>query len=189
MAIEKPKYEVMKKQGNLELRSYLGYITAGVKIRAETYNEAVNTGFGYLADYIFGNNHISEKIAMTTPVNAVRLPSQKIAMTAPVNAQKEGDSYLVTFTMPSKYTIASLPIPNRSEISINEIKPFLAVAICFSGYLTDEKAKFYEDKLDGWIEQEGLEPHGAFVSSQFDPPWMPWFIRHNEIYREVKLTR
>ena len=42
-------------------------------------------------------------------------------MTAPVGTQKEGDTYLITFTMPSKYTIKTLPTPNNPNITFVDV--------------------------------------------------------------------
>jgi len=186
MAIETPHYEILHKVGIFEVRKYSGYITANVKLKSGSYSQAVNSGFGYLADYIFGNNHLADKIAMTVPVSAERLGSQKIAMTAPVNATIEGDTYLVSFTMPNKYTLDDLPIPNNKAVFIMEVKPYWAVATIFSGYLSDARLSLTELKLKDWARVNKLETIGQVVSSQFDPPWKPWFMRHNEVSIEIR---
>lgn len=45
MAIKTPKYKVLKREGNCELRQYNTYITASVEIREKDYNTATNKGF------------------------------------------------------------------------------------------------------------------------------------------------
>lgn len=45
MAIDKPKYKVLEKDGNIELREYKGYIVASVLTSAENYARAGNQGF------------------------------------------------------------------------------------------------------------------------------------------------
>ena len=186
MAIETPHYDIFKKDGAFEIRKYSGYITANVKIQSRSYSEAVNTGFSYLADYIFGNNRRSNKISMTVPVSAEKLDSERIAMTAPVNAKLEGDTYLVSFTMPKKYKIIDLPIPNNKEVFITEVRPYWAVVKSFSGYITDNKYGDYLRELEDWAAANNIEIIGKPVSSQFDPPWKPWFLRHNEVYMEIR---
>ena len=186
MAIETPDYEVIKTEGDFEIRKYAGYVTANVTIQADGYKQAANAGFSYLADYIFGNNHGSGKISMTAPVNTKKLGSQKIVMTAPVNTTQQGNSYLVSFTMPSQYKMDDLPTPNNTDVSLTEVEPFWSAAVTFSGYITDKKLDLYSIKLKDWATRNKLETIGQPVYSQFNPPWTPWFLRHNEIYFYIK---
>jgi hypothetical protein len=59
---------------------------------------------------------------MTAPV-ALSKSYTSIAMTAPVAAQQVGDTYRISFMMPSKYTLNTLPNPNNTNISFVEIPP------------------------------------------------------------------
>lgn len=68
MATEKPKYEILEKDGHIELRKYDGYITASIEVKADSYSSAGNKAFRSLADFIFGNNTKNTQIAMTAPV-------------------------------------------------------------------------------------------------------------------------
>ena len=69
MAIETPKYDVIKKDRQIEIRHYLGYINATVDIESDSHSTAGSQGFGYLANYIFGGNKNGQKIPMTAPVS------------------------------------------------------------------------------------------------------------------------
>jgi hypothetical protein len=122
---------------------------------------------------------------MTAPVSVEKLGSQKIAMTAPVSATREGSLYLVSFTMPGKYNLSNLPKPNNQDVFIMEVKPYWAAVIKFSGYLAESKFHAYSSTLKEWAAKNSLDIVGPPVSSQFDPPWKPWFLRHNEIYFEI----
>jgi hypothetical protein len=181
VAVETPAYEVLLDDGTFELRRYRGYLTANVRIKAQTYNQAANAGFGYLADYIFGNNAAAGKIAMTAPVGAERVASEKIAMTAPVGASHTRDEFVITFTMPSQYTAATLPVPNSERVYIEQIAPYVAATVRFSGYLDDAKQAEFEHALRGWMAAHGLTANGEPVAAQYDAPWRPWFARRNEI--------
>ena len=105
LSAESPVYEVIRHDGPFEVRRYEGYLRAVVRVRASSFLEAANSGFNPLADYIFGNNRSSDRIAMTVPVSAERAPGVKIAMTAPVTAAQAGEEYIVGFTMPSGYSM------------------------------------------------------------------------------------
>jgi hypothetical protein len=179
-------YEVLKQDGPFELRRYEGYLTASVHVSASTYGQAANAGFNPLADYIFGNNHASDRIAMTAPVSAGRVCCQKIAMTAPVTATQSESDYLVSFTMPAGYSMEDLPRPNNPDVILEEVAPHLMAAIRFGGYFSERNAARAQKELEGWIAREGTAPIGEPVSAQYDAPWKPGFARRNEIMIPVE---
>jgi hypothetical protein len=64
---------------------------------------------------------------------------KKIEMTAPVTSTKVGGDkkYLISFTMPVKYTLESLPEPVNKSISIYKVEPHKSAVLKFSGYLNE----------------------------------------------------
>jgi len=64
---ENQKYIVTKKINEIEIREYLPSIYASVTL--EENNAKQNSLFRILANYIFGGNSESQKIAMTAPVH------------------------------------------------------------------------------------------------------------------------
>jgi hypothetical protein len=181
MAVETPDYEVLRHEGSFELRRYSGYLTANVRVTASDYGRAMRAGFGPLADFIFGNNHVSDRISMTAPVTAGRACCQKIAMTAPVTARHSEDEYVVSFTMPSGYSLENLPQPNNTAVSIESVNAHLAAVVRFGGRFSGTKAAQAQAQLESWIEEQGLGAVGEAVVAQYDPPWKPGFARRNEI--------
>jgi hypothetical protein len=181
MAVETPEYEVLKHDGPFELRRYASNLTANVRVTAGDYGRAMNAGFNPLADYIFGSNHAADRISMTAPVTAGRACCQKIAMTAPVTAQGSEDEYVVSFTMPSGYSIDSLPRPNNDAVSIESVGAHLAAVVRFAGGVSGSKAAQAQSQLESWIGEQGLTAVGEPIVAQYDPPWKPGFARRNEI--------
>lgn len=110
MATESPKYEVLKKYDGFEVRQYAGYVVAETEVEASR-GEAGNQAFGRLAGYIFGGNTAKQEIAMTAPVTQ----SQRIAMTSPVTQVASGSKWVVQFSMPSSWTMQTLPVPNDAR--------------------------------------------------------------------------
>ena len=53
---ETPKYSIIRKQNEIEIRQYPAYIQAEVVIDEKQYKSAIEKGFNVLAGYIFGNN-------------------------------------------------------------------------------------------------------------------------------------
>jgi hypothetical protein len=181
MAVETPEYEVLRQDDPLELRRYAGYLTANVRVTAADYGRAMNAGFNPLADYIFGNNHASDRISMTAPVTAGRACCQRISMTAPVTAQQAEDEYVVSFTMPSGYSMDNLPRPNNAAVSIDSVGAHLAAVARFGGRFSGSKAARALAELESWIAEQGLTAVGEPIVAQYDPPWKPGFARRNEI--------
>jgi hypothetical protein len=141
----------------------------------------MSAGFNPLADYIFGNNHGSDRISMTAPVTAGRACCQRISMTAPVTAQHAEDEYVVSFTMPSGYSLDDLPRPNNAAVSIESVDAHLAAVARFGGAFSGAKAAQVQTELESWIAGQGLKPVGEPVAAQYDAPWKPGFARRNEI--------
>jgi len=181
MAVETPAYEVLQHDGQFELRRYAGYLSANVRVTASDHAHAMSAGFNPLADYIFGNNRASDRIAMTAPVTAGRACCQKIAMTAPVTVQSSEDEYMVSFTMPSGYSMDDLPLPNNAAVSLESVEPHLAAVARFGGSISGGRAEQELAGLRAWIEEQGYSAVSEPIVAQYDPPWKPGFARRNEI--------
>lgn len=180
---ETPKYSVIKKEKDIELRRYPPYITAEVTVPESNYRKAVFKGFNILANYIFGNNIKSENIEMTAPVAVSQ--SEKIAMTKPVTVSGD-ENYTVAFIMPSEYTLKSLPEPKDPSIRFNSIESHTMAVTEYSGYFGERKIIKAKSELTEWLEKEGIEIQGEFIVAGYNPPWVPGFLARNEVMVRVK---
>jgi len=182
MALETPKYEILQKDGKFEIRQYEGYILAEVEIEAD-HDSALREGFRILAGYIFGNNRRKTHIAMTAPVMEQETDiSEKMAMTKPVSAKRSRENaYIISFVMPSKYSLDNLPEPISEAIHFREVKAHKVAVVRFSGYLKGKNAEKKIEELKEWMKQHDVIPRDSFVSAQYNPPWIPGFFRRNEI--------
>ena len=184
MAIEAPSYRVLATEGNFELRNYSSYIVAHTDVDGDF--EAVGSdGFRRLADYIGGKNRQKESISMTAPVSQ-KPASQKIAMTAPVSQVRENGRWRIAFMMPSAYTMETLPTPDDDRIVLSEEKEKTVAVIRYSGTWSKKRYADHEAKLMDWISAKGWEVAGAPVWARYNPPFMPWFMRRNEIWIPVQ---
>ena len=188
MAIEQPKFKIIKKDGDIELREYESYIVATVNITAESHTSAGSNGFGALAGYIFGDNKSRQQMPMTAPViTSLEPTSEKIAMTVPVMSQETTNSeYNVSFVMPSSYEMKDLPIPNNSEVNLREVPKRKSLVIRFSGYSKDSKIAEKVKQLETWAKKHEIKITGKPMLARYDAPWKPGFLRHNEIIIECK---
>ena len=180
---ETPSYTIIKKQGDIELRRYPAYIKAEVEVHDTSYRNAILRGFRVLADFIFGENIKTEKIAMTSPVQVSE--SEKIAMTTPVTISGEG-TYTVAFIMPSEYTLESLPKPKNTAISFTKVDVQTMASINFSGFYRENQVEKAKKQLQTWMEAHKIEAAGDFIVAGYDPPWVPWFLARNEVMIPIK---
>ena len=180
---ETPKYSVIKKQNEIEIRHYPAYIQAEVSVDERQYRSAIEKGFNVLAGYIFGNNISKQKIEMTSPVQASQ--SEKIAMTTPVTVTGTS-SFTVAFIMPSAYTLDTLPHPKDSRVHFRLIPARSLAAIRFSGFFKQATIKKNEQRLSQWLEEQGIETEGDFIVAGYNPPWVPGFLARNEVLIQIK---
>ncbi len=184
-AIEEPAYTVERQYDSFELRTYAPMLVAEVTVAGPA-EEAGNQGFRILAGYIFGKNKGEREIAMTAPVTQTPEPTQ-IAMTAPVTQAATADSgYTVQFTMPAAFTLATLPEPLDTRIRLKEMPGRRYAVIRYSGFWSDANYNTHLEKLQRATDAAGVVTHGAPLYARYDPPWMPWFLRRNEIWLQVR---
>ncbi|EGV30632.1 SOUL heme-binding protein [Thiorhodococcus drewsii AZ1] len=189
MAIEEPSYEVTRTYPMFELRQYAPYLVAETAV-GDDFDEAGNQAFRILADYIFGNNRSKTKMDMTAPVNQrpAEDQSEKIRMTAPVSQQAgEGKpgTYVVSFVMPSGYSLDTLPTPNDARVHLREEPAKLMAVRRYSGRWTRDNYEKNLGILRSAIREAGLETVGEPVYARYNPPFTPWFMRRNEVMLEI----
>ena len=183
-AIEEPGFAVLERHEAFELRRYEPFVVAETVVEAD-FEGAGNRGFRVLADYIFGNNAARDEIDMTAPVT--QRASVEIDMTAPV-LQREGagERHVIGFVMPEPYTLATLPAPMTDAIAFREVPERLVAARRYSGRWNEARFREQETALRDALAEHGLEAVAPPEYARYDPPFMPWFMRRNEVLIEVR---
>lgn len=174
---EQAPYDILKADGGIEIRCYRPQTQARVSVHGE-YKEAQKEAFSLLAGYIFGENHMKDKIPMTTPV----LLEQK------VEPRKEpSKDWTMTFILPQNYLISTAPNPTDKRITIHEHPVHLVASISYAGLNNEEKIEEYTSILKKWLKKRPWYiPMSGFQTAQFDGPLTIPFFRKNEIHVEVK---
>ena len=180
--VEKPDYKVIQSEQNIEIRQYEPMIIAEVEVDGKR-EDAIGDGFRLLADYIFGNNTVQQVISMTAPVQ--QKENQNIAMTAPVQQQSTGKSWRMSFVMPSKYSMDSLPVPNNNHVRLKGILAKKFVVIEFSGTNSNENVTAHENQLMNYIEENQIKINDSPKYAFYNPPWSLPFLRRNEVMIEI----
>lgn len=163
--LESPKYQVLKRTANYEVRQYDPFIvveTKGDKLSG-------STGFNDVAGYIFGKNSTQAKIPMTTPVftqaNDADLSKVSIQIVLPLDKVTE-----------------SLPNPNKETITLRKVEGGIAAAMKFSGKPTEDIVREKEKTLRTNIIKDGLKPQLGCLLARYNDPGRTWtFMMRNEV--------
>lgn len=183
MATETPAYTIVRAWADAELRQYGPTIVAETRV-AGPRETAGSEGFRRLAGYIFGGNRARTSIAMTAPVGQAPA-GERIAMTAPVGQAPVEGAWMVSFTMPARWTMDTLPVPNDPQVTLREVPGALVLARRYSGTWSEARYAKEADALDAVRTREGLRALGETVWARYNPPWTPWFLRRNEVLLPV----
>ncbi len=162
--IEKLRYDVVEKLGPIEVRQYDAHLLAAIAIDA-AFEDAGNKGFRSLFAYIDGAN----------------ADATDIAMTAPVLQEGEGQRFRVAFVMPSSFDEPSLPAPSADDIEIVAVPPTRMAAIGYSGNWSKERYEKHEKRLRELLAATAYRTCGEPRWARYDPPFMPTFLRRNEV--------
>ena len=163
-SIETQKYRVVKKEEGFEIRFYPKATFATIRSTGTNYKQVASSGFRKLAGYIFGGNDQNKSIAMTAPVR--------------MEMSEKGSA--MSFVMPEKYDLASLPKPKDATVEIKQSSEVYAAVIAFGGYANDEKINDYTNKLVALLQKKNIKIIGGFNFLGYNAPY-EFIGRKNEI--------
>lgn len=173
-AIEKPAYQLLKKEGGFELRQYQEmHVVTTSMTRAEERNQA----FRKLAAYIGKNNEKQQKIAMTSPV---------LIDGAKVTQPKPETQTSMSFVVPKDVVAEGIPQPNDPSIEVKKVEGGTFAVHSFKNSNSNQTRKTALDALRVWIGSQKLTEVGEPSYAFYDPPWIPQMFRTNEVWIRVK---
>ena len=162
------------------------------------FDDALRKGFEILAHYIFGGNKKRQQISMTAPVSEEKVSSsekipmiapvtaEKIPMTAPVTDEQTGEHvYRISFAMPSKYSLETLPEPQDKRITFKVIESRKTAAIRFSGRVNEKLTNKKIEELKTWPSKNDITQKSNFIAAFYNPPYIPGIFRRNEIIVDI----
>jgi hypothetical protein len=185
LAIEEPRFEVVKRFEDFELRRYEPFVIAEVEIR-DGFEEAGDRAFSTLFDYISGANSGAASMDMTAPVLQGAAKGESMAMTAPVLQTLDADAYRVSFVLPLRFDLASAPRPTDARVELREVPERLMAARRYSGFWSQERYREQEQALLSALAGAGYEAVASPEWARYNAPFIPWFLRRNEVLVEVR---
>ena len=173
---ERPSYNVVLKEDGLEIRDYALAIVVETQVLASR-RDAAGEAFRSLFNYISGNNTANLEIPMTSPV------AQTLVGKSPDGA---GDKWAIRFFLPSNLSVEDIPRPLQQDINIVTLAAQRFASVSFKGTQNDKKVSKHTAQLREFISQKGYGVSGEPVYAFYDPPFVPWFLRDNEILLPIQ---
>ena len=176
MALEEPKYEIIKSNKDYEIRKYNN------RLAIQTEYSYENSGFRYLFNYISGENNMSEKVSMTVPVTQ----SVKIDMTSPVTQFNKNGKMVMQFYLPSKFTLENAPKPTNSRVNLVTMEGGHFAVLKYSGSSSDKNYLKKLNKLKDSLIKDNIEMLDSGTKATFNGPFTLPILRRNEAMIEIK---
>ena len=173
MSLDEPEYEVIEQTDAFELRAYKPFLVAETRVDGD-FDEASGRAFRSLVSYIQGDNQGGRNLPMTAPVNQQRV------------ADGNDDTWLFQFVMPKEYVLQMLPQPMDEGVTLRQIPARLVAARRYSGGWGEQKYRDNEQALLEALQQERLMPVGAPIFARYNAPFVPGFLRRNEVLVDVE---
>lgn len=129
-----------------------------------------------------------EPMEMTAPVSIIKKENEVISMTAPVIQTSTTDNKVrvISFIMPSKFTLDTLPVPNNSKVNIVAVPEKKRAVLKFSWYATANRVEQKKQELLDYLKRDGAViisgPEIARYNAPFNAPW----LNTNEVLIEIK---
>ena len=190
-AAEEPGYRVLLEDGGIEIREYETYAVAWTTAPG-SFDEAVETGFRRLFEYITGGNVGATDIDMTAPVLTepetlkaaaiVAEPERRNDDSGPTAlASPSSGGWSIGFVLPAGYTAATAPVPKSADVSIGDVAARCVASIRFSGTLGEEAGEAERQSLERWLQARDLQHAGDWQMAGYNPPWTIPMLRRNEV--------
>jgi len=172
---ESVEYSVLQTEGKFEVRQYPAIVLVAVEGLSD------NEAFGILFDYISGNNRGRRRIPMTAPVVSLEPSGKSIPMTAPVVSRK---GYFA-FVLPKEYTPDNSPAPLDPRANVVPVPVRKLAVLRFRGRTPDRTVTARTAELISRVREANLQTTGETFLMRYNPPFMPGFLRRNEVAVEI----
>jgi hypothetical protein len=160
---EQQPYHVLGRWGQVEIRRYPEHTVAEVVVPGP-FDDAGNAGFRPLFGYISRGG---------------------VAMTAPVVQTPGEGGIAVAFVMPADRSPASLPEPADERVHLRVVPERTAAALRFTGWGNRADLDRRGAALLAALADSPWTPVGPVQLARFNAPFVPPFLRHNEVVVDV----
>lgn len=164
---ESAPYKVIRSEGRFQVRDYPALTVAETPSNPEA--NGADGSFNRLFQFITGKNAGRQKIPMTTPVFM----------------SGSGSNATMAFVMPAKMKAGEIPAPASDRVQVRPIEGGRFAVLRYSGGRGAESKDDKLAQLHAWMREQNLTASGEPVRAYFDPPWIPGFLRRNEVMLRI----
>jgi hypothetical protein len=180
---EHPKYEVVDRIGDVEVRRYAPAVLAEITLKG-THGKALDHAFDRLADYVFGGNQAHQTMAMTSPV--LQRP-EGTPWPASSRVGSDAEQWTIAFFLGNDLTAQEMPAPNDPAIHVVRVDTHLVAALTYHGNNTDDRRRRARDQLVHALNGQSVyRIDDRVMWAQFDGPVVLPFAKKNEAQVAVK---
>lgn len=158
MAVPSLPYTVIKRDQDIEIREYETF---------QIIETSTSDDFNSLFNYIQGANAKQEKISMTSPV---------------INRYTSGNVGNMSFVILQD----DIPHPTNQMLSQKTIEKARFATIRFSGTINQNTMMKEKMKLIDWLQKEQIPFEATTFVARYNSPFMPFFLRRNELWIKLK---
>jgi hypothetical protein len=88
--------------------------------------------------------------------------------------------------MPKEYQLSMVPKPRDDEVVVHQVPARTLAVRRYRGNWSEQRYRDNEGALVAAVEAAGLEPIGAPIFARYNAPFVPGFMRRNEVLLEVQ---
>ena len=167
---------VQATNATLEMRTYPGALWVSTDIKTNNEDDAQNTGFERLFQYISGANDKSEKVDMTSPV----MTRVKEAGQGPFC----NTTFTVSFFVPFVHQ-DDAPTPTASDVYLDKVIDRNVAVLQGSGFWKQDDVLMNVQKAGAALQEKAIKFNTTtYTFAGYDPPFR-LFDRHNEIWMDL----
>lgn len=167
-----PDYEVIQRDDGFELREYAPMRVAETRVQAD-FDAVDDAAYPRLLDYVRGRNALGRKVPMLAPTML-----QRVA--------EDDNGWLMRFVMAKEYPMYMLPPPGTEAVKLRQLPTERIAARRFGGGWAQARWEARADELLRAVERAGLKPVGEPVFARYNAPFVPGFLRRNEVLLSVE---
>jgi hypothetical protein len=184
LSLDEPDYTVVEEHEAFELRRYAPLIVAETKVEA-SFDAATENASPLLVDYVQRGNQGERNLPMLAPVRQQLAPDAPGSATGDVGSGGDGP-WLYQFAMPKEYRMSMLPQPSDDRVTLRQLPEQLVAARRYNGSWSEGRYREQEAALLDALQANGLVAVSNPVFARYNAPFVPGFLRRNEVMIEVR---
>ena len=115
------------------------------------------------------------------------IKSHDIPMTAPVEGSLDEDARMIFYVGPN---VQEEGLTDEGDVRVLRLKERTVAAIGGRGSYREKNVRRYQEKLEQYLASQDInQPAGPAYTVFWNPPFIPWFLRHLEVHIPVQSTK